>query len=341
MGARTEQPRWKCTLLRAASFKLDAGSMFGIIPRVVWSRSFTPDDTGRMPLQHNCLLLERQTPSDDGPNRVLIEVGTGNKLPPKMRDVFVLEDRWVGDALAEHGVACESIDAVVVSHLHFDHAGALTRLPTDQERASGNVWSAKNLPESERARVIDGGGADACVPSFPSARIYVQQREWQDALAGRSVMNKTYYSDHLLPVQHQVELLDSPRPFPIGVIPDSDARPLATLEQRTTEIAPGTGIDTFLVPGHTWGQQATRFTHTSGRTVCFVPDVLPTLAHAGRAYSLAYDVEPYTSMVTKRWLLDEASRRGWVLCLGHEPGNPFCTVIPNDRGWFNLEPADL
>jgi hypothetical protein len=65
---------------------------------------------------------------------------------------------------------------------------------------------------------------------------------------------------------------------------------------------------------------------------------MPTLAHCGAAYSLAYDVEPYTSMVSRRWFLAEAAARGWVLCLDHEPGHPLVRVRDNGKGWFDLTP---
>ncbi|HRJ49185.1 MAG TPA: hypothetical protein PKU91_01545, partial [Phycisphaerales bacterium] len=98
--------------------------------------------------------------------------------------------------------------------------------------------------------------------------------------------------------------------------------------------APGIGL--ILTPGHTWGQQAVVFTDTSDRTIVFVPDVMPTAAHVGAAYSLGYDVEPYTSMVSRHWLLRAAEEHGWVLVLDHEPGNPVRRVRSNDRGWFDL-----
>jgi glyoxylase-like metal-dependent hydrolase (beta-lactamase superfamily II) len=98
------------------------------------------------------------------------------------------------------------------------------------------------------------------------------------------------------------------------------------------------GIRTFLVPGHTWGQQAVLFTDEAGRTVVFTPDLLPTVHHVGAAYSLAYDVEPYTTMLTKRWFLAEAERRDWLLVLDHEPDTPCVRVRADGRGWWRLEP---
>lgn len=317
--------------------------MFGLIPRVIWSKSVPTDDKGRITLQHNCLFLERTTPGD-GPRRVIIEVGTGDKLDAKMREVFALEEnrktgrpRCITDALAEIAVEPESIEAAVVSHLHFDHAGGLTRLP----RAGEN-------PEFAFTPATDGGGgssqAGGCCLNFPNAAVYVQSREWQDALANRSVMTKTYYPDHLLPIREKVRLIDSPRPFPPGLQPGRDESPLTPLDYRQTELWPGAGIWVFLVPGHTWGQQAVRFVEPGaeaggkGRTIVFTPDVMPTVQHVGAAYSLAYDVEPYTSMVTRRWLLGEAAAGNWVLALDHEPGNPLVRVRENGRGWFDLTP---
>lgn len=329
--------RYTFTLLRAGLFKLDGGSMFGLIPRTVWSRQVPADERGRITVQHNCLLLDR---ADDGvqrppgtPKRVIIEVGTGDKLDSKMREVFDLDGRTVLDALAEAGATPGSIDAAVVSHLHFDHAGALTRLCREGEAPD---WTGDD----------GGGGSSArggCKVTFPNARVFVQEREWRDALANRSVMTRTYYRDHLLPIESRLQLVDSPRPFPPGYTPDRDERPPVPIDLRETELWPGAGVWVFNVPGHTWGQQAVRFQEPDaprgkGRTIVFTPDVMPTAAHLGAAYSLAYDVEPYTSMISRRWLLSEAAQRGWVLCLDHEPGEPFFRVRANVKGWFDLIP---
>jgi glyoxylase-like metal-dependent hydrolase (beta-lactamase superfamily II) len=329
-----EGARWAFKHLRAATFRLDGGSMFGLIPRVVWGKSVPTDEKGRIAVQHNCLLLERRG-NGDGPRRVLIETGTGNKLDDKMREVFALEDRWVDDALREAGLArgCEDVDAVVVTHLHFDHAGALTRLARAGERVDWACGPGE-----------DGGGGSArvggCVRSFPNAQVYVQRREWRDAIANRSVMTKTYYPDHLLPVEGQVRLVESSPPFAPGYVPDRGELPRGGVETRMTELWAGLGVRVFNVPGHTWGQQAVAFEDERGRTIVFTPDVMPTVNHVGAAYSLAYDVEPYTSMISRRWFLTEAMERGWTLCLDHEPGNPFVKVKRAARGdWFDLEPV--
>jgi glyoxylase-like metal-dependent hydrolase (beta-lactamase superfamily II) len=311
------ETRYSWRLLRAGEFRLDGGSMFGLVPRVVWSKSVPVDERGRITVQHNCLLLERSGPGE-GPRLILIETGSGDKLDAKSRDIFALGDRTIEVALQEAGCRPEDVAAVAVTHLHFDHAGGLTRLCRGGEAPD---WR-------------DGPNGAAVKLTFPNARVFSQAREWSDALANRSVMTRTYFRDHLEPVRNQLSLVDSPRPFSAGHIPDRDETPLATVGLRRTEIVPGLWV--FLVPGHTWGQQAVMFTDTKGRTVVFTPDVMPTAAHVGAAYSMGYDVEPYTSMVSRRWLLEEAAAGKWLLVLDHEPGNPCRRVRANDKGWYEL-----
>ena len=104
-----------------------------------------------------------------------------------------------------------------------------------------------------------------------------------------------------------------------------------------TELLPGVRV--FRTPGHTWGQQAVLFNDTAGRMLCFTPDVMPSVQHVGAAYSMAYDVEPYTTMVTKAWFLADAAERGWLLVIDHEPRTPVVTVEPDGKGWYKLVPA--
>jgi glyoxylase-like metal-dependent hydrolase (beta-lactamase superfamily II) len=316
-------------LLRASRFKLDGGSMFGLVPRVVWSRSVQPDEKGRIAVQHNCLLLERSGPAPAGgpsPKLILIETGSGDKLDPKSKEIFELEDRSILDALGEADCRPQDIEAVAVTHLHFDHAGGLTRLPRPGETPD---WTGPGSTPTEHGVKL----------TFPNAKVFIQSREWHDALGNKSVMTRTYFRDHIEPLKDQLVLLDSPRPFPLGLPPERDELPLTPVEYRQTPIAPG--IWALLVPGHTWGQQAIGFTDTRGRTIVFTPDVMPTQAHLGAAYSLGYDVEPYTSMLSRRWFLDAAAERNWVLLLDHEPGHPCFRVSRNSKGWYDLNPEEV
>lgn len=103
------------------SQRLDGGAMFGNVPRVLWEKWCPPDDLGRIDLSCRCFLV------DDGERKILIETGVGAFFEPKLRDRFgIVEERHVLlDSLAALGVAPEVIDVVLLSHLHFDHAGGL------------------------------------------------------------------------------------------------------------------------------------------------------------------------------------------------------------------------
>jgi glyoxylase-like metal-dependent hydrolase (beta-lactamase superfamily II) len=297
--------RYQWQALRAGPLKLDGGGMFGLIPRVVWSKAIAPDVRNRITVAHNCLLL-----TGNG-HRIVIETGSGNKLDAKMRDIFGLTDYTIVEALRDANCRCEDIHHVIVSHLHFDHAGGLTR------------------------KSATGHGIEL---TFPNAAVIAQKQEWHDALANNSVMTRTYYRDHLDPIRDRVKLIDSPPSFELAGHPEKDAMPKSSVRERMTEALPG--IFVFLVPGHTWGQQAILFTDEQNRTIVFTPDVMPTIHHVGAAYNLAYDVEPYTSTLTRRWFLDEAEKNDWLLYLDHEPGDPFCRVRSDGRGWYKLIPEE-
>jgi len=322
--------RYRFTILRAGRLLLDGGGMFGIIPRVVWQRAVDADEKHRITLAHNCVLLEHVETGA----KYLIETGTGDKLDAKMSGVFGLDGGTIDSALraADHDPA--DISAVVLTHLHFDHAGGLTRRPREGEDPD---WIATEPGDAS-------GDSRGVKLTFPNARIIVQEREWEDAINNDAVMTKTYYRDHLLPLEKQLpsgrprlDLHESPPPFDPGRVPHRGEKPASKLESRTTQVLPG--VEVFRVPGHTWGQQAVLFHDQEGKPHCFAADLIPTRHHVGAAYSLSYDVEPYTAMITKHWFLTEAAERGWTLILDHEPGEPCFTVEPDGRGWWSLVPA--
>jgi glyoxylase-like metal-dependent hydrolase (beta-lactamase superfamily II) len=331
--------RYRWQLLRAGRLLLDGGGMFGLIPRVIWSRHVDTDDQNRIALSHNCLYLESEgnDPLLGRPRRVIVETGTGDKLGDKMSAIFGLDGRTIETALAEIGVDPETIDQTICTHLHFDHAGGLTRKVRDGEEPHW-VATKPGAASGDEPRVRF---------TFPNAQLLVQRREWVDARNNDSVMTRTYYRDHILPFEDEsltlpggrprLVLVDSKRAYPLNRKPSRGDLPKTTVDERTTEVVPG--IETFLVPGHTWGQQAVRFTDTDDNTVVFAADLIPTAWHAGAAYSLAYDVEAYTTMITKGWFLPEAAEKNWLLVLDHEPGEPRRRVRADDKGWFTLVDA--
>ena len=104
------------------SQRLDGGAMFGNVPRAMWEKWIAPDAENRIALACRALLVD-----DLDGKTVLFETGIGAFFEPKMRERYgVVEDRHVLlDSLRAAGFEQADIDVVVLSHLHFDHAGGL------------------------------------------------------------------------------------------------------------------------------------------------------------------------------------------------------------------------
>lgn len=103
--------------------KLDGGAMFGNAPRAVWSRWLTPDELGRIELACRCLLIE----IDD--TRILCETGIGAFMDTKSAERYGVQNSQqhllLENLQQQLGLSSSDIDWIILSHLHFDHAGGL------------------------------------------------------------------------------------------------------------------------------------------------------------------------------------------------------------------------
>lgn len=109
------------TSILGNSQRLDGGAMFGNAPRALWAKLCPPDPENRISLSCRALLVEI------GERRVLLEAGIGAFFAPKLKDRFgvVEAEHVLLRSLAAVGLTDADITEVILSHLHFDHAGGL------------------------------------------------------------------------------------------------------------------------------------------------------------------------------------------------------------------------
>src|SRR5205807_1994248 len=142
---------YRVEIIPDCEFRLDGGAMFGVVPKVLWSKVAPPDDRNRIRLNMNCLFIEA------GNERILIDTGIGDKWFEKHRAIYGIDrQRSFDDSLKTiAGVASEDITIVINTHLHFDHCGGNTKLD--------KVGKA--------------------VPAFRNARYFVSRAEYEHAQA--------------------------------------------------------------------------------------------------------------------------------------------------------------
>ena len=154
-------------LVPTGRFRLDGGAMFGVVPKVLWERVSPPDEKNRIELALNCLLVR------DGKRTIIVETGMGEKWGPKEREIYALRSSGgLREELLRRGVAPESVDVVILTHLHFDHAGGAT--------------IARNPGE--------------VVPAFPNATYYVQREEWEFATHANERTRASYLPENFQPL---------------------------------------------------------------------------------------------------------------------------------------------
>jgi glyoxylase-like metal-dependent hydrolase (beta-lactamase superfamily II) len=164
------------TLVSDGAIRMDGGSMFGVVPKAIWSRRRAADRQNRVEMGLNCLLIRTS-----GKN-VLVDTGVGTKHRQKVRTIFHMRAGELVGNLAQQSVTPEDIDLVVLTHLHFDHAGGCTRY-NQQRRLE---------------------------PVFPRATYLAQRQDWQEATETNERTRPAYLPEDFMPLEEagQLELLD-------------------------------------------------------------------------------------------------------------------------------------
>ncbi len=149
-------------------FGLDGGAMFGVVPRPLWEKKLPPDSRNRITLGMRPLVVNAPW------GRMLIDCGAGDKWDAKSATIFAMTpDRHLRRVLGEVGLGTDSFDAVLASHLHFDHFGGGT------------------------VRAADG----TLRPQFEGARYLIRGAEWEDATHPHERNRASYLQDDFVPLQ--------------------------------------------------------------------------------------------------------------------------------------------
>ena len=168
--------------IETGTFGLDGGAMFGVVPKPLWEKKIPSDAKNRIKLSARALLLE-------GHNRkILIDVGLGTKWQEKEKDIYAIDQsqNHLVASLELVGLKPKDISDVILTHLHFDHAGGSTH------KVEGKI-----------------------VPTFPKATYHVQERNWNHANQPTLRDKASYLKDDFFPLStfDQLKLYQSPKSF--------------------------------------------------------------------------------------------------------------------------------
>ena len=171
---------WTIHTLETGTLGRDGGSMFGSVPKVIWSKMHPADERNRITLAMRVLLIEGEG------RRILVDIGLGDKFPPKLADIYAVNHtvHTLESSLAALGLGVGDITDLVLTHLHFDHAGGATRL--------------------------QGG---VLVPRLPRAHVHVQRRNWDNAQRPNPRERASYMPENHVPLMEAglVRLWDGPQ----------------------------------------------------------------------------------------------------------------------------------
>jgi glyoxylase-like metal-dependent hydrolase (beta-lactamase superfamily II) len=269
---RTTIGDFELTIFSDGKYLLDGGAFFGVVPKVMWAKKVNVDDKNRVLTGLNSLLVRT------GDRNILIETGIGNKLSERMIR-FYGQPAELLDNMSAGGVSPDDIDIVINTHLHFDHCG-------------WNTISAN----------------DRIIPTFPKAKYYVQEGEWQHACRQFERDRISYISDNYDPLINtgQMELLRGDR-----------------------EIVPGISVRVF--PGHTAYMQAVIISG-GGRKACYISDLIPTRAHIDLTWGMSFDLFPIDTIESKKKYYAESIPEKWLTVFTHDPELPWAYVERDAEG---------
>lgn len=270
--------------------RLDGGAMFGHAPKALWERWAPPDERNRISLACRAMLVQE-------PGRtILCEAGIGAFMDPDSRDRYGVEEpeHRLLDSLFQLGLSHADIDVVVLSHLHFDHAGGLLTAHRPGER-----------PEL----------------LFPKARFVVGREAWQRARHPHDRDRQSFIPElpALLEQSGRLEVVEHPGAEAMGPVVTS----------RTL----GPDYPLHISYGHTPGMMLIEVPSADGPVV-FGADLVPGRPWVHRSIHMGYDRYPERLLDEKVALLDDLVARHGRIFFTHDPATAMARITRDERGRY-------
>lgn len=271
-----------CHTIEAGTQWLDGGAMFGIVPKVLWSRVITVDDSNRIPLAMRCLLVEHP----DG--LVLVDTGVGNKENAKFKSIYGIDNEGADgrthleDGLAELGFGPGDVSTVINSHLHFDHAGGNTFRDGDGQirPAFPGATYVANRGELEFATHTNERTSGSYLP--PNFQPVTEAGMWKlpgehgEILPGISFLPTPGHTPHHQSVLVQsagqtlcflADVIPTTRHVPLPWIMGYDLEPMRTLESKKALLRQAAAEEWILLFEHDPDRGLGRVGSDAGRMV--------------------------------------------------------------------------
>lgn len=167
--------KYDVKLINAGLFRLDGGAMFGVVPRTLWERKKPADEQNRIRMGTNLMLIR-------GERRIiLVDTGLGDKYDEKFAKIFAVDQKEnnLPRFLQAEGLTTEDISDVILTHLHFDHAGGATYRDADGE----------------------------IKPTFSNARYYLEKRQYEWGLNPSEKDRASFLPENYVPVEKNGQLV--------------------------------------------------------------------------------------------------------------------------------------